>query len=454
MDLCGNKYITICNQSMDSIPRAVDPSDIYVVPGYRVEVYAVGLDLPICMEFQRNGDILIAEAGYNNGNPRILRLQGDEYQVVAEGFNVPINGISVFEDDIYVSHRGKITKILPDGSMHDVLTGLPSSGDYHNNNVVFGQDRKMYFGLGTFTNSGVVGLDNPWIREHSLGHDYPGSYIILQGQNFETQNILAGAPETIETGAFAPFGVSNLPNEIRKGIDRPSGSILRANPDGTELEMVAWGFRNPARVKFDEQDRLFVANHGYDVRGSRPIANAPDTFEQVIPGVWYGWPDYAAGEPVNTPRFAPEGRRQPEFLFLNHPNIPPIPFAVFPPDTNILGFDFNYNADFGPYGDVYIAEFGIAYQIGTNVQTPYSGLGHRVSRINMTTGAVSTFAINKSGFPEFLTGEGGFGRPCDVAFGPDGALYILDLGTNLRNDPDVYVENTGIIWRVVREEDV
>ncbi len=452
MDRIEYGFVTVCNQNMDDIPRNINPEDVYLPPGYRVEVYAMGLNLPISMVFQGNDNILIAEAGYNNGNPRVLRLQGNEYQVIAEGFNVPITGIAVYEENIYVSHRGVITAIRPDGSKHDVLTGLPSSGDYQNNNVVFGQDRKMYFGLGTTTNSGVVGLDNTWVSQYPLAHDFPGNYIILKGQNFETVNIQVGAFETVNTGAFSPFGVSNLPNEIRKGINRPSGSILRANPDGTNLETVAWGFRNPAYIKFDEQDRLFVANHGYDVRGSRPIANAPDTFDQVLQGVWYGWPDYAGGEPVTSPRFAPEGRSQPEFLLLNHPNIPPIPFAIFPAETNILGFDFNYNQDFGPYGDVYIAEFGIAFQFGANVQTPYSGTGHRISKINMSTGAVSTFAINKSGFAEFITGEGGFGRPCDVIFGPDGALYVLDMGTNLRNDPDSYVTNTGVIWRIVRVE--
>ena len=69
-----------------------------------------------------------------------------------------------------------------------------------------------------------------------------------------------------------------------------SGSILRANPDGSKLELVAWGLRNPFRLRFDRFNRLFTANHGIDVRGSRPIANSPDEFQWIRQNTWYGFP--------------------------------------------------------------------------------------------------------------------------------------------------------------------
>ena len=68
----------------------------------------------------------------------------------------------------------------------------------------------------------------------------------------------------------------------------------------------------------------------------------------------------------------------------------------------------------------------------------------------MSSGGVTTFAINKSGFPSSITGEGGFGRPCDVNFGPDGAMYILDMGINAPFEQDVYIPNSGLIWKVTR----
>jgi glucose/arabinose dehydrogenase len=126
------------------------------------------------------------------------------------------------------------------------------------------------------------------------------------------------------------------------------------------LEQVAWGFRNPAYLKFDNGGQLYAANNGYNAIGSRPIDNATDDFYAIMPDLWYGWPYYSGGEAVNSPRFTPSGGVQPELLFKNQPNIPPKPFVTFPSNSTIRGFDFNYNRAFGSYGDVYIAEYGKA----------------------------------------------------------------------------------------------
>ena len=231
---------------------------------------------------------------------------------------------------------------------------------------------------------------------------------MLYGQNFKTDNILIERPnsESVFTGAYSPYGVPNVPSEVKKGLLRASGSILRANLDGTGLEIFAWGFRNPAYMRFDEGGNLFVANNGYELRGSRPIANAFDEFFYVTPGAWYGRPDYSGGEPVNLPKFKPEGGVQPEFLLKYHPDTPPKPYAIFPAQSGIRGFDFNYDRAFGPYRAVYIAEFGSTGPRRGAANNPYMGVGQRISMIDMISGSVSTFAINKSGFLASMTLEG------------------------------------------------
>lgn len=431
--------------------RNLNPEDINLPIGYHIEVYATGLNAPSCMVFTEDGEMFIAESGLISGVARVLRMNNGLFEVINEDFRAPITGLHYHEGGIYVSHKGFITYMRLDGSTRNILMGLPSNGDYGNSNVFIGSDNKLYFGQGTSTNSGVTGLDNEWVDDHPFIHDNPGSYIMLKGQNYATKNILSADNELAYTGAFSPFGETNMPYEIRKGVVRASGSILRANLDGTGLELFAWGFRYVSQIKFDNANRLFVANQGYEIRGSRPIANAADEFWLVQQGLWYGWPDYSGGEPVTLSRFQPEGGVQPEFLLTNHPNIPPRPYAIFPPDSYIMGFDFNYNDNFGPYGDVYIAEYGSAGRMVNGNVTPYSGSGHRISKIDMSSGGITTFAINKSGFPASITREGGFGRPVDVAFGPDGALYVLDLGTNAIDNLNLYYPNTGVIWRIVRD---
>ncbi len=439
-------------QTTVSQERYLNPADIYVPKGYKVEVYLSGLNFPVNMVFTEYGEILIAESGSYSQTPRILRYSNGMLQVIAEGFYAPISGINYYNGSIYVSQKGYITIISPDGTRRDIISGLPSNGDYTNNKVEFGPDGKLYFGQGAVTNSGVVGLDNGWVRDNAFLHDHPGSYIMLRGQNFATNNMLLseGEEEITYTGAFSPYGVPNNPYEVRKGITKATASILRANLDGTGLELYAWGLRNAIRLRFDQSGRLFAANQGFDARGSRPIANATDHIYIITQGLWYGWPDYSAGEPVTSRRFVPEGGRSVEFLLANHPNAAPIPFAIFPSNSNIMGFDINYFEEFGEIGDIFMAEFGSTWQDNTSM-IPNMGIGHRVSRTSVYSGGSTTFAVNRSGFLASYSREGGFGWPTDLVLGPDHAMYVVDFGTNPIDNITEFLPNTGVIWRITRE---
>lgn len=427
--------------------RYLNPDDIILPPGYKIEVFLTGLDAPGSFTFDEFGNLLIAESGLVSGVTRIIRYRNGNFETVAEGFVTPITGVTYYKGNIYVSHKGIISVINANGNRQDIITGLPSNGDYGNSNVDFDLNGKMYFGQGTVTNSGVVGTDNLWVSERPFLHDTPGSYIILRGQNFSTRNMMVYGDELAFTGAYSPYGQPNKEFEMRKGVLRASGSILRANIDGTGLELVSWGLRYPSHIRFDHSYRLFVSNQGFEDRGSRPIVNAPDEFLMIKGGEWYGWPDFAGGEPVTSQRFQPEGKRPVEFLLTNHPSEPSRPYAMFPPYSNITGFDFCYS-NFGIYGNIYIAEYGPASHFVDGDITPYAGFGHRISIIDKDTGGVTTFAINRSGFSSSITREGGFARPIDVIFGPDGALYVLDLGINPAENPNIYLPNTGVVWRI------
>ncbi|BCN31458.1 hypothetical protein bsdtb5_27530 [Anaeromicropila herbilytica] len=441
------------NLNEKNTSRYLNPSDIYIQQGYRIEVFASGLDSPIGMTYNDDKEMFVAESGLVAGNPRVLKLINDHFEVIADGFNVPISGISYNQGAIYVSHRGFITKIFKDGTRQNIIMGLPSNGDHYNSPVTFSSDGKLYFGQGTVTNSGVVGNDNAWVTTSPLLCDYPGDYVILYGQNFETDNILTEgiSDDTALTGAFSPYGISNLPYETRKMYIKASGSLLRANLDGSNIEQVAWGFRDPSFLKFNNNGQLYATNNGFSAVGSRPIENATDDFYYVMNGLWYGWPDYSGGDAVTLPRFQPSNGPQPELLLKNQPNVPPKPFVSFPHNSNIRGFDFNYNKDFGPYGDVYIAEYGSTASTRVGEPISYAGAGHRISRIDMKARTVSTFAINKSGFPSSISKEGGFERPSYLTFGPDSIMYILDMGMNVTDNPDTFVPNTGVIWRILRD---
>ncbi|MFZ5987179.1 MAG: hypothetical protein ACOYWZ_08680 [Bacillota bacterium] len=142
------------------VRRITDPNDIALPPGYEIEVFQEGLTTPINIILTDRGEMLVADAGVTSGNGKVLKYTGGGFEVIADGFNPPLTGITYYKGNIYVAHRGFITKVKPDGTKEDIIAGLPSWGDHHNNRVVFGPDGKMYFGQGTATNSGVVGKDN------------------------------------------------------------------------------------------------------------------------------------------------------------------------------------------------------------------------------------------------------------------------------------------------------
>lgn len=206
--------------------RKLNPDDISLPPGYKIEVFSQDLTTPINIVFTENKEMLIADSGVADGNGKVLKLTKEGFVVIADGFNPSLTGINVYQGNIYVSHRRFVTIVLPDGSKKDIIDGLPSNGDHHNNRVVFGPDVKMYFGQGTATNTGVVGLDNSWVEDHPFFHDYPGGPIVLRGEDFESPTFLESFPDRkVTTGAYEPFSVPSYPNKIIQGIPRANGSI-------------------------------------------------------------------------------------------------------------------------------------------------------------------------------------------------------------------------------------
>ena len=111
----------------------------------------------------------VIEAGYSYGEvflePRLLRVEpGGSVTTVATGAkNGPWTGVTFHNGNFYVSEGGellggKILRISPEGTITSLIEDLPTVGDHHTNGLVVGSDGKLYFALGTATNSGVVGL--------------------------------------------------------------------------------------------------------------------------------------------------------------------------------------------------------------------------------------------------------------------------------------------------------
>lgn len=424
--------------------------DVVVPPGYQVELVLRGLSLPTQVTFDERGELYVVESGGHGEAPaRLVKLTPEgTVQPVATGFTPPFIGVALRGGRIWASHRGRITLIEPNGARRDLVTGLPSLGDHANNFPVLGPDGWLYFGQGTATNAAVVGLDNlSWLKRYPGVHDRPATDVVLVGHNFTTANpLVAGEPSVAVTGAFSPFGVPGVPGQTARGSVRPNGALYRIRPDGTGLEVVAWGFRNPYGLAFDRRGFLWVYNHGYDDRGSRPVGNAPDELHAVQSGKWYGFPDYSGGETLAQAKFRPQVGPVPQVLLRTPPSPPPKPAALLPPHSAGGAFDFAPEK-FGYRDDFFIPLLG-----PLNPQSPGErARGAKVVRLTRD-GKLSDFAVNRVPGPASSAGlAAGFEHPTCARFGPDGALYVTDLGVIRPGQKDLeFVPNTGSLWRITR----
>ncbi|MDQ3089953.1 MAG: PQQ-dependent sugar dehydrogenase [bacterium] len=429
----------------------VDPGAISVDDGYKVEAIITGLSVPTTAIFDGE-DLIIAESGFKNAaNPRVLKITktGEVTVLVETGLETPVTGLLVDEGILYISHKGKISRLEKDGKMTDIITGLPSEGDHQNNNIALGGDGRIYVGQGTVTNSGVIGEDNyifGWLEKNPNIHDIPCFDITLTGKNYETDNPLTEADDKVLTGAYKPFGTPSTEGEIIKGETKCNGSILSFNKDGSDLKVVASGLRNPFGLEFDAAGKLWATFHGADVRGSRNIFNDADYLVEIKEGAWYGWPDFFEGKPVTDSRFKGPSNEQPTFLLKTHPKLA-LPFATFDSHTATNGLTFSKSDQFGFNGDAFIATFGTFAPITSGLNVELSGFS--VLRVNMKNGEINKFANNKIPGPSYLNRQGGFNRPSDVVFGPDESLYVVDWGASKLGDKGLELKpETGIVWRI------
>lgn len=454
-----------------------DPKAALLPPGFVAEVVVSNLTYPTGIEFDDKGVMYVAEAGFAYGDDaapaRVSRVlpqgKGFALEVVADQLNGPVTDILWHAGRLYISHRGKVSVVEGPMKVRDLVTDLPSLGDHHNNGLAAGPDGKIYFGQGVATNSGVVGLDNfqfGWLQKYPDVHDVPAKDVKLRGQVFEDPDPVAlltrKEARRVTTAAFQPFGQAGGKEDdggekgegrVVKGQVKANGTILRMNPDGSNLEVYAWGLRNPFGLGFTPDGRLLCTDAGYDERGSRPIANAPDCLWQIKEGAWYGFPDFVAGVPVTDERFRSDRGPAPKFLLAEHPDVEK-PLLELPPHTGGAKFDLSRGGPFGA-GQAYVALLGDMLP-ATGEPAKHPGFG--VARFDLKALKPEPFfrarpeALGPKGFEYVATA--GPKRPVDVKFAPDGlSLFVVDFGalaavpTAAGPAPRPF-PGTGVVWRV------
>ena len=390
------------------------------------QLLAEGLDFPTSVARGRDGALYVAESGLPFGGAapggRIVRIGEDgRRETMLDGLGAPVTGLTACEDGFYISEGGapgRISRWVPGGALETILDRLPGGGNYHTTMVAVGADGWLYFGQGAMTNSGVVGadaIDLAWLRRLQHPVDVPGRDIALAGALFETEDPREeGARAT--TAAFAPFGDAAAPDARITGRLPCTAAVMRCRPDGSSLELVAWGLRNPFGLGFLPDGRLLATDQGADDRGSRPIGGAPDLLFEVRPEAWYGWPDFVGGVPVTDPRFRPSRGPQPGFILAGHETLPPPEAPLFAFAVNSAAAKFAVLPAGAPLwpGQLVVAIFG-------DEKPMTAPPGPRVGR--------SLLRLDPDAWSAHPLDPGPFERPIDVIADDGGAsLIVLDFG--------------------------
>ena len=349
------------------------PENVWPVApaGFKVELYAAGLDNPRWLRTAPNGDIFLAES--SAGRIRVFRgMTGDgkpeQMQVFAEGLKRPY-GIAFYPPGpnpqwIYIGNTDQVIRFpYHNGDLRatgpsEHIADLPSGDGHWTRAIEFSPDgKKMFVAVGSASN-----VNDP--------DDHPDEK--------NRADILVCDPANCVLTVYA-YGIRN------------AGGGIAVNPQTGEL----W-------CSVNERDAL----------GDNLV---PDYITHVEEGGFYGWPWWYIG-PHQDPRH--KGK---------HPELKDktiVPDVLLQPHNASLEFIF-YQSDKFPSeykGEIFASEHGSwnkAVRVGYEViRVPLHQTGHATGE-----------------YQDFLTGfvlpDGHvWGRPVGITVAPDGSLLVSDDGSN------------------------
>ncbi len=489
--------------------KTIDRAKVEYPAGFDLERHVVNLTAPRALAFDKEGNLIIAGGKDSDVWITGFRPDGTTFNVypvnrslLSLGFGSgkfslygPIGGMLVYDGMVYVSHRdgdglGVISALDYKGNRKTIVAGLPAQGEHGVTDLAIDpKSGRLFFGVGTATNSGVVGRDDfdiGWVRDHPTVHDVPWSRTKLLGRRFNTRNpdalLIFGGNDLSVSAPFQEYGVSNrttIPG-VGDGPEKSAkfnGGLFSIPAGGGELFAEAHGIRYPRGLVFDEYGHLYFTNDGMEMRGSRPVKDDPDSLLRLNPGLpnlqiaWYGWPDFTTDlHPVTDAKYQP-----PEAMILPY-GYPDLSFVLdlkasglnapnpnsglvqgsFPSQSGAAGLALApVDGPFKEYaGSAIVALAGDRAPFATGGQKLADpAVGSKVARVDMDRGQVRDFIRNTKATRGSLIGNDPdlLERPVDVVFGPDGSMYLLDFGKmRMRGGrEDVPEDGTGKVYRLV-----
>ncbi|HEY0561978.1 MAG TPA: PQQ-dependent sugar dehydrogenase [Methylophilus sp.] len=346
--------------------------------GFSIQVYSqlnARFGQPRMMSFDQNGNLYVALATTN----KVVMIPDSNKDGIAEtpievarNLNAP-NSLTFVGNDMLIANQDSIVKLTQVNGIWSLprpfITNLPSGG-HTLKTIRLGPDGYLYLNVGSSCNVCV--------------EDDPMRATILR-------YTLDGQP----AGQITTLGRHTQSAVWAKGLRNSQG--------------FAW---HPVTAEF------FATNEGADNRSDRkngPVNDdlPPEHLNKIKPGQHYGWP-HCWGNPSNLnsmtadPNFAADQ----DFCLSATP-----PAITFTSHSTPIGLSFLHKSQFP---SAYQSDAIVALHGSWNRKDPSGYALVRVKFKNNLPIAVEPFVTG------WLEGLSAWGRPVDVAVGPDGALYVSD----------------------------
>jgi glucose/arabinose dehydrogenase len=350
---------TYCNENLNN----GNPSDIKLPPGFKIEVYAENVPNARSMTLSPDGVLFVGTR-----ESRVYAVvdtnkdyKADNVFTIASGLNSP-NGVAFRNGSLYVAEISKVWRYdniennlnnPPDPVL--ISDRFPTDGHHGWKFIAFGPDNKLY--------------------------------------------VPVGAPCNI----------------CLRDDDERYASIMRMNPDGSELEVFAHGIRNTVGFTWHPgTQELWFTDNGRDMLGDNV---PPDELNRApSAGLHFGYP-FVHGGDIPDPEFG-EGVDINQYVK---------PAQNLGPHVAALGMRF-YTGNMFPEeyrNQIFIAEHGSWNRS--------KKIGYRVMLVKLN----GNEAVSYEPFAEgWLQGDAVSGRPVDVLIMPDGSMLVSD-------------DYGGVIYRII-----
>ncbi|MDQ0698872.1 PQQ-dependent sugar dehydrogenase [Streptomyces anulatus] len=239
------------------------------------------------------------------------------------------------------------------------------------------------------------------------------------------------------------------------GYTVPAGNLFAPGTANTRPEIYAMGFRNPFRMSVDKKSgAVYIGDYGPDAGGTDP-ARGPSgqvEFNRVTQPGNFGWP-YCTGTNTPTETYG-------EYTFPNGPSAGKYTCASGPANNSFRNTGRATLPPAQPAWIRYAGDAGSPPEFGGGSESPMAGPVYNFdanldSAVKFPASLDGRFFATEYGRkwikPVEVKADGSPGtidtfpwtgtQVMDSAFGPDGALYVLDYGTGANNQALYRVEH-------------